>query len=103
MVVKPICVLLSAALLIAPAAQAENYKWNSVAMGGGGFVSGVIPSKSERGVIYMRTDVGGAYRWDAQGERWIPLQDWLPEERSGLMGVESIAIDPRSSVPLNSS
>lgn len=96
MVLKPLCALLSAALMLAPAAHAETYKWDSAAMGGGGYVTGVIPSKSERGVIYMRTDVGGAYRWDAPRERWIPLLDWLPEERSGLMGVESIAIDPKN-------
>jgi hypothetical protein len=65
-------------------------------MGGGGYVTGVIPSKTERGVIYMRTDVGGAYRWDMQRERWIPLQDWLSEERAGLMGVESVAVDPKN-------
>ena len=96
MVLKPICALLSAALLLAPSAQAENYKWDAVAMGGGGYVTGVIPSKTERGVIYMRTDVGGAYRWDMQRERWIPLQDWLSEERAGLMGVESVAVDPKN-------
>ncbi len=93
---KPICTLLSAAFLLAPGANAENYKWDTVAMGGGGYATGVIPSKTERGVFYMRTDVGGAYRWDAQAERWIPLQDWLPDERAGLMGVESIAVDPKN-------
>jgi len=93
---KPICTLLSAAYLLAPAAQAETYKWDAVAMGGGGFVTGVVPSKTERGVIYMRTDVGGAYRWDTQRDRWMALQDWLPEERSGLMGVESVAVDPKN-------
>ncbi|SFV09086.1 oligoxyloglucan reducing-end-specific cellobiohydrolase [Pseudoduganella namucuonensis] len=75
MILKPIRALLSAALLMAPAAQAENYKWDTVAFGGGGFVTGVIPSKSERGVVYMRTDVRGAYRWNAQQERWMALQD----------------------------
>lgn len=96
MVLKPLCALLSATILLAPAAHAETYKWDTVAMGGGGYVTGVIPSKSERGVIYMRTDVGGAYRWDAPRERWIPLQDWLPEESAGFMGVESIAVDPKN-------
>ena len=99
MKLKPLSALLSAALLMAsmaPMAQAETYKWDTVAMGGGGYATGVIPSKSERDVLYMRTDVGGAYRWDPQNERWIPLQDWTPEERSGLMGVESIAIDPKN-------
>ncbi len=97
MKVKTISALLSAAFFMANAAHAENYKWDTVAMGGGGYATGVIPSKTERGVIYMRTDVGGAYRWNPQQERWIPLQDWLAEEQSGLMGVESIALDPKNS------
>ena len=45
--------------------------------GAGGYVSGIIPSKSEHGIIYARTDVGGAYRWDAANTRWIPLTDWI--------------------------
>lgn len=96
MLLKPICALLSAAFLLAPAAQAETYKWDSVAMGGGGFVTGVIPAKTERGLFYARTDVGGAYRWDAQRERWVALLDWLPETSMGYMGVESLAVDPKN-------
>jgi hypothetical protein len=61
MVLKRLCALLSAILLLAPAAQVETYKWDTVAMGGG-YVTRVIPGKSERGAIYMRTGVGGAYR-----------------------------------------
>jgi photosystem II stability/assembly factor-like uncharacterized protein len=91
-----ISALLSAALLSAFAAQAETYKWDSVAMGGGGFVSGIIPAKTERGIFYARTDVGGAYRWDMRRERWIPLLDWLPESDMGFMGVESVAVDPKN-------
>ena len=33
-------------------------------MGGGGFVSAIITSKTEKNLIYARTDVGGAYRWN---------------------------------------
>ncbi|WP_177307600.1 cellulose binding domain-containing protein [Pseudoduganella namucuonensis] len=93
---KPICALLSAALLLAPSARAETYKWDSMAMGSGGYVTGVIPSKSERGMFYARTDVGGAYRWDKHNERWVPLLDWLSEANLGYMGVESIAVDPKN-------
>src|SRR3990170_3457045 len=41
-----------------------SYRWGNVAMGGGGYVSAVIPSKTQRNLVYARTDVGGAYRWD---------------------------------------
>ncbi|MFZ6768476.1 exo-alpha-sialidase [Undibacterium sp. Di26W] len=75
-------------------ANAQSYHWNSVAIGGGGFVSGIITSKTEQGLIYARTDVGGAYRWDKLHSRWIPLTDWVSDQETGLLGIESIAIDP---------
>lgn len=87
---------LTLGLLFSLGANAETYRWDNVAMGSGGFVSGVVPSKLERGVIYARTDVGGSYRWDAHNERWVALTDWISESDTGLMGVESIAVDPRN-------
>lgn len=74
--------------------QTENYSWNSVAIGGGGFVSGITTSKTEPGLLYARTDVGGAYRWDDVNGKWVPLMDWVSENELGFLGVESIAIDP---------
>ena len=74
--------------------QNEAYNWKSVAIGGGGFVSGIITSKTQSGLIYARTDVGGAYRWDGTNSRWIPLLDWVSDDEVGYLGVESIAIDP---------
>ncbi|WP_338764163.1 GDSL-type esterase/lipase family protein [Massilia sp. METH4] len=69
-----------------------GYRWGSVAIGGGGFVSAVVPT-AEQGVVYARTDVGGAYRWT--GDRWTPLLDWVSEDQTGLLGVDSLAVDPR--------
>ncbi|MBC8051982.1 MAG: cadherin domain-containing protein [Sphingobacteriaceae bacterium] len=74
----------------------QPYKWNSVAIGGGGFVTGIITSKEQPGLMYARTDVGGAYRWDIPNSRWIPLTDWASDQQQGMFGVESIAIDPTS-------
>jgi hypothetical protein len=59
------------------------------------FVSGLITSKTEKDLIYARTDVGGAYRWDVK-KRWIPLMDWVSDKDTGLLGIESLAIDPSS-------
>jgi xyloglucan-specific exo-beta-1,4-glucanase len=76
--------------------QAQSYEWGTVKIGGGGFVSAIIPSQTEEGLIYARTDVGGAYRWDGANEQWIPLLDWVGEDQVGYLGVESLATDPRS-------
>jgi hypothetical protein len=45
-------------------------------------------------LVYARTDVSGAYRWDAAGERWVPITDWIGPENANLMGIESLALDP---------
>jgi photosystem II stability/assembly factor-like uncharacterized protein len=88
------------ALALAPAlpawaADAAPYVWDSVAIGGGGFVTAVVPSRAAPGVAYARTDVGGAYRWDPRKQRWFPLLDWVAEDQTGFLGIDSLAVDPR--------
>jgi hypothetical protein len=73
--------------------NAAGYVWRPVAIGGGGFVSGIIASKTTQGLIYARTDVGGAYRWSESSQSWIALTDWIAENEKGLWGIESLAID----------
>jgi xyloglucan-specific exo-beta-1,4-glucanase len=80
----------------AAAQNAAGYIWDIVPMGGGGFVTGVYPAKTEQGMAYARTDVGGAYRWDKNAAKWVALMDWLPEADKGLMGIDSMAVDPKS-------
>jgi hypothetical protein len=70
------------------------YTWKNVQIVGGGFVDGIIFHPSEKGLRYARTDIGGAYRWNATAQHWEPLLDWVPYPDRNLMGVESIAVDP---------
>ncbi len=76
--------------------------WSTVPLGGGGFVTG-FASNATGGVIYCRTDVGGAFRWSPTGDvagngTWVSLSDTMvpfgTANASGMMGVESIAADP---------
>jgi photosystem II stability/assembly factor-like uncharacterized protein len=69
------------------------YNWKNVAVLGGGFVSGIVFSPVEKDLVYARTDVGGAYRWNPADKSWIALNDDLGRE-SNFAGVESVAADP---------
>ncbi len=70
------------------------YSYRNVTFVAGGFITGFVAHPAERGLYYVRTDIGGAYRWDAGAKQWIPLEDWLPFAERNLLGVESFAIDP---------
>jgi photosystem II stability/assembly factor-like uncharacterized protein len=89
-----LALLLFPTALGGPAAK-EAYRWRSVAIVGGGFVPGIVAHPSRRGVVYCRTDIGGAYRLDPRTQRWIPLQDWLTQKDWNLYGAESIGLDPQ--------
>jgi hypothetical protein len=76
----------------ASAAASPSYRWTNVKVGGGGFVPGIVFSPVERGLAYLRSDMGGLYRWEARQGRWLPLQDAMAQ--SNYYGVESVAPDP---------
>ncbi|MFI7543942.1 cellulose binding domain-containing protein [Actinoplanes sp. NPDC049599] len=78
----------------ATAAAVEPYSWKNVRIDGGGFVPGLIFNRKEKNLIYARTDIGGAYRWNQAGQSWVPLLDWVGQDNWGYNGVTSIATDP---------
>src|SRR5690606_28316217 len=72
----------------------QPYEWKSVVIMGGGFVTGLLYSPVEAGILYARTDIGGAYRYDPKGRSWIPVTDFIGHENANLLGIESFAVDP---------
>lgn len=74
----------------------EAHTWKSVRILGGGFVTGIVYSEAEKGLVYARTDIGGAYRFDPANKSWIPLMDHIgPEDDGGnYLGIETLAADP---------
>jgi len=72
----------------------EEYKWDSVLLGGGGYVTGIVIHPTEPDLIYIRTDVGGAYRWEPDEKRWIPITDSFGYNEKHLYGIDGIAVDP---------
>jgi xyloglucan-specific exo-beta-1,4-glucanase len=71
-----------------------RYTWRNVEIVAGGFVDGLVFSPAQRGLAYARTDIGGAYRWDAAAGRWVPLMDFTGFNDWNELGVESVAPDP---------
>lgn len=68
------------------------YRWTNITVGGGGFAPGIVFSAAAPGLAYLRTDMGGAYRWEDKTGTWVPLMDGIAE--GSYFGVESIAPDP---------
>ncbi|KAK6512412.1 hypothetical protein TWF481_001298 [Arthrobotrys musiformis] len=80
--------------LLAASAASQCYNWKNVKIGGGGgFVDGIVFNPTASGVAYARTDIGGAYRLNAD-DSWTPLLDWVDSTNWNYMGVDAIATDP---------
>jgi photosystem II stability/assembly factor-like uncharacterized protein len=72
----------------------EQYTWGNLKIGGGGYVLGMVIHPDDPGLFYIRTDVGGAYRYDGKVDRMVPLFDWVPYEKANLYGINGLALHP---------
>lgn len=69
----------------------SQMEWGTLRIGGAGFVSGIVAGQKE---MYLRTDVGGAYKYDYEKKQWVQLFGFLTDADRGLLSVKGIAIDP---------
>ncbi|MEM7556444.1 MAG: sialidase family protein [Cyanobacteria bacterium P01_A01_bin.84] len=75
----------------------DLFQWRNINIQGMGYVTGLIISPKS-GNVYIRTDVGGTYRFDRKYNRWLPLMDMFDTSfAAGGVGVESIAVDSQKS------
>ncbi|NOW06627.1 sialidase family protein [Clostridium beijerinckii] len=74
--------------------NSNGYVFKQVNITGGGYIPSVIFNKSEKDVAYVRTDMGGAYRWNANEKKWVRMTDFINAADWNLNGCESIASDP---------
>lgn len=61
-----------AALAVGSPFPGETYSWRPVAIGGGGFITGLSMDSSGKTLV-ARTDVYGAYLWQPALDRWTQL------------------------------
>lgn len=80
-----------AAALASTSSSGISMDWNALEIGGGGFVSGIVTGKN---VMYARTDVGGAYKYDFESGRWEQIMSFITEQDKGYLSVDAICIDP---------
>ena len=78
-----------------PVPPAQSYTWRNVAVQGGGLVTGLVYHPAQRGLLYARTDVGGAFRWDPAAAQWLALNDDLDRAHAEWLGALSLAVDAR--------
>jgi len=76
-----------------------TYTYNNVQIVAGGFIDGIVAHPTTQNLFYLRTDIGGAYKYVPSATAgaigtWQPLLDFLPASQDNYLGVESIALDP---------
>ncbi len=74
-------------------AQIEDYTWQSVPLGGGGYITGMKIHPTNSDIRYYRTDIGGIYKWDAVQGR---LRQILFSTNKQHYGVGGIALNPNN-------
>ncbi|HHP7231493.1 MAG TPA: WD40/YVTN/BNR-like repeat-containing protein [Xenococcaceae cyanobacterium] len=73
--------------------------WHPVTIGGGGYITGIYPHPVEADLVYLRTDNGGFFRWQAAAQKWLPITNSLPLTAwnyDHYAGGEALALDPQN-------
>ena len=71
-----------------------GFSWESVNTQGMGYVTGLVIHPLAPNDIYIRTDVGGAYRFDRTNQYWVPLLDSFGTLQSEVYSILSVMPDP---------
>lgn len=96
-------ILVSLLLIVQPVARAADlsgdYSWSPMKIGGGGWVVGLSINPAAKDILYARTDVSGAYRWNPATGSWkqVVTAASLPPEYvsyAKYCGVDSIVGAP---------
>jgi hypothetical protein len=45
----------------------------------------IVTHPSVPGLMYIRANIGGAYRWDSALELWTPITDWISGPECSLL------------------
>lgn len=70
----------------------ENVDVHPVLIGSGGYITGLLIHPKNSNVMYVRTDVGGAYRWEEETKEWTQIC-WSFQHDSQY-SIDGFALDP---------
>lgn len=56
-----------------------EYRYFNIPIGGGGYVTGIEFDRCDENLLYIRTDIGGLYRFDRNSGHWTSLIDFVNE------------------------
>ena len=71
----------------------ERYQYKNLPIPGGGYVTGFLFHKQSPDVFYIRTDIGGVYRFNRKEERWVSLIDHVTMDDLGETFPIAVALD----------
>ncbi|MDE6845703.1 MAG: endoglucanase [Lachnospiraceae bacterium] len=73
--------------------QTQKYVYCNLPIPGGGYVTGFIFHPNKENVLYIRTDIGGVYRFDAGSQCWVSLIDHVTMEDLSETFPTAVALD----------
>ncbi len=73
--------------------QTQSYRYRNMPIPGGGYVTGFSFHPYKEGIFYLRTDIGGTYRFDGKEQRWHSLIDHVTMEDISETFPAAIALD----------
>lgn len=73
----------------------EKYVYRNLPIPGGGYVTGFGFHPNKEGVCYIRTDIGGVYKFDVAKQKWVSLIDHVTMEDISETFPTAIALDEK--------
>lgn len=70
-----------------------SYEYQNLPIPGGGYVTGFLYHPKKEGLLYLRTDIGGSYRYDTTKKVWKSLISHVTMEDLSETYPISIAVD----------
>ena len=71
------------------------YQYNNLPIPGGGYVTGFMFHPVEENILYIRTDIGGSYKFDYGSQRWEPLNESVNMIDLSETFPIALAVDPQ--------